>query len=202
MYSSTQCVCKPDCNTLHHIHRSRSPQYSTDKYLSTQWAPSARTLHYTSSMCTKMPGGLNKPLIPCQCQGSLSTTKSATNHETVRHAPFWFMQLSCSCTACAAIHCANTGVRCRPIPKTSPRAFQCTSRYRMAKTHRMPYPYRSFSTKGPYNSALFRKMTCHLRHPMSLCRPVQHIFISTQWGPSVPTLHHTCTTLQLSATHA
>ena len=32
--------------------------------------------------------------------------------------------------------------------------------YKVAKTRRMPYPYRSFSAKEPSNSWLLRKMTC------------------------------------------
>jgi len=43
--------------------------------------------------------------------------------------------------------------------------------YRVAKTHRMPYLYRSFAAKEPYN-ALLRKMTCNLRHPIGLGHPV------------------------------
>ena len=45
--------------------------------------------------------------------------------------------------------------------------------YRVAKTHGMPYFYRSFSaTKIPYLVALLREMTCDSRHPMRLCHPV------------------------------
>jgi len=53
-----------------------------------------------------------------------------------------------------------------------PMTCQCMS-YRVAKTHRMPYLYRSFSAKEPYSQCLFcGKMTCNLRHPMGLCHPV------------------------------
>jgi len=46
-------------------------------------------------------------------------------------------------------------------------------RYRVAKTHKMPYLYRSFSAKEPYNFGLFlRKMSYNLRHSVGLRHPV------------------------------
>jgi len=50
--------------------------------------------------------------------------------------------------------------------------------YRVAKTHRMPYLYRSFSAKEPYNRWLFcEKWTAKIKHPMVLRHPVlSHCF--------------------------
>ena len=45
--------------------------------------------------------------------------------------------------------------------------------YRVAKTHRIPYLYRSFSTKVTYILvALLWKMICNLGDPISLRHPV------------------------------
>jgi len=45
--------------------------------------------------------------------------------------------------------------------------------YRVAKTHRMPYFYRSLFAKEPYNSGSFAKDDLQ-RHPMCLRHPVPH----------------------------
>ena len=48
-----------------------------------------------------------------------------------------------------------------------------SSRYRVAKTHRIPYLYRSFSAKRDlYLVTLLWKMICNLGDPMSLRHPV------------------------------
>jgi len=44
--------------------------------------------------------------------------------------------------------------------------------YRVAKTHRIPYLYRSFSAKSPIFSGSFWKMICNLGDPKSLRHPV------------------------------
>jgi len=44
--------------------------------------------------------------------------------------------------------------------------------YRVAKTHRMPYLYRSLFAKEPYNYWNFRKETCDLGPPMQIHLPV------------------------------
>ena len=49
----------------------------------------------------------------------------------------------------------------------------CAARYRVAKTHRMPYLYRSFSTKEPPIIGLFcGKWPAKIRHPIGLRHPV------------------------------
>jgi len=52
-------------------------------------------------------------------------------------------------------------------------SYGLSTRYRVAWSHRMPYNHRSFPAKEPYNQWLFcKKMTCNLRHSMSLGHPV------------------------------
>jgi len=49
----------------------------------------------------------------------------------------------------------------------------CAARYRVAKTHRMPYLYRSFSAKEPPIIGLFcGKWPVKIRHPVGLRHPV------------------------------
>ena len=43
-----------------------------------------------------------------------------------------------------------------------------SQKYRVAKTHRMPYLYVIFRKRALQLVALLRKMTCNLRHPMGL----------------------------------
>ena len=64
------------------------------------------------------------------------------------------------------------------VPQHSAHA---TYSYQMSTTHRMPYLYRSFSTKEPYNEWLFlRKMTCNLRHLMGLRHAVRLMYVYIQ----------------------
>jgi len=47
-------------------------------------------------------------------------------------------------------------------------------RYRVAKTHRMPY-LSIFRKRALQLVAFLRKMTCNLRYHMSLCHPVSYV---------------------------
>ena len=48
--------------------------------------------------------------------------------------------------------------------------YRMNESYRVAKMHKMPYRYRSFSCKRAlWIVALLRKMTCNLRYPIGFC---------------------------------
>jgi len=80
----------------------------------------------------------------------------------------------------------QTFIHCFVQFRLKPRWFTYLTthfRYRVAKTHRMPYLLRSFSTKEPYNLWLCcEKMTCNLRHPMGLRHPVSNNSIQIEVG--------------------
>jgi len=71
---------------------------------------------------------------------------------------------------CYVTHMSTT----RHTHESFPWERHATHIYRVAKTYRMPYLYRSFTEeKNPLKLvAPLRKMTCNLRHPMGLRHPV------------------------------
>ena len=94
----------------------------------------------------------------CSADKCLAVTYHSHENTSLVHRSKEYVAVCCSAVLCVAICCSSDK--------------RLLVRYRVAKTHRIPYLYRSFSASDLYLVALLWEMICNLGDAMSLRHPV------------------------------